>query len=418
MASVRRRDAKGVRATIASHMLCVLRIPVVPLSQACPPEGLSHVHRRLASLSCRYSLRDRRLYRVPQVYGRYHYTVLCDTMLQGRVFSKEAREAERQCNEYPRSAFAEDVTDAELLKIHTASIYWGTYHLYLTGGREFAAIPETRELYRDTHKYLHNAKPYDIFMAANGRSTVDGEGRKALIEALQGLTRPGPEPLSAPIVSKSSVCCGRGLVADTGLQPPEYFRLLSSSKIVICGWGLGERTACDDHAILAGAILMKPYSGFVEAFPDVYNPASSLYVPFNPDLSDFREVVARVLRNYHQFDQTRFLAQKLLVTADQTATARHFWRTVVRSVAVATNGTFGMPPLSPTLTERQWRMFHRANGSGDWDYVPSPRLAKNRSSSAAGEKAAATPPRRTSNHTIQPPQNVGLVDLVRNFLGR
>ena len=75
--------------------------------------------------------------------------------------------------------------------------------------------------YRDAHKYLHNAKPYDIFMAANGRGTVDGEGRKALIEALHGLTRPGPEPLSAPIASKSSVCCGRGLVAEAGLQPPE-----------------------------------------------------------------------------------------------------------------------------------------------------------------------------------------------------
>ena len=32
--------------------------------------------------------------------------------------------------------------------VGAASIYWGTYHLYLTGGREFAAIPETRELYR------------------------------------------------------------------------------------------------------------------------------------------------------------------------------------------------------------------------------------------------------------------------------
>lgn len=71
------------------------------------------------------------------------------------------------------------------------------------------------------HKYLHNPKPYDIFMAANARDTVDGEARRALIDALQGLTRTGTDPLAAPVVNKSAVCCGRGLVAGTGLQPQQ-----------------------------------------------------------------------------------------------------------------------------------------------------------------------------------------------------
>jgi hypothetical protein len=77
------------------------RVWVISARRRVAPRISSPTCARLASLSRRYSLRDRRLYRVPQVNNRYHYAVLCDTMLQGRVFSKEAREAVQSA---PRAA--------------------------------------------------------------------------------------------------------------------------------------------------------------------------------------------------------------------------------------------------------------------------------------------------------------------------
>ena len=76
----------------------------------------------------------------------------------------------------------------------------------------------------------------------------------------------------------------------------EFHDYLRRSKICVAPWGIGERIASDQKAILSGCILIKPLTDFVETFPDLYT--NKYYIPCNPDMTDLVKVCVNTLERY------------------------------------------------------------------------------------------------------------------------
>lgn len=83
-------------------------------------------------------------------------------------------------------------------------------------------------------------------------------------------------------------------IASPGRQIPrlEYYDQMRQSKVVISPWGWGEATYRDYEAMALGAVVLKPDSRYMEAWPDIYCPASEWY--YKPCLPDFSDAVARI----------------------------------------------------------------------------------------------------------------------------
>lgn len=71
-----------------------------------------------------------------------------------------------------------------------------------------------------------------------------------------------------------------------------YMDHLYNAKCVLSPWGWGEPCFRDVEAMLAGAIVIKPDTNYVAAWPDIYT--NNLYYPCKPDLSDVHEIARRV----------------------------------------------------------------------------------------------------------------------------
>jgi hypothetical protein len=79
----------------------------------------------------------------------------------------------------------------------------------------------------------------------------------------------------------------------------DYHSYLARSKVCIAPWGLGERIALDQKAILSDCIVIKPDTDFVLGFPDIYN--ENYYVKIKQDLTDLVDVCKYVLQNYDKY---------------------------------------------------------------------------------------------------------------------
>lgn len=97
--------------------------------------------------------------------------------------------------------------------------------------------------------------------------------------------------------------------SDTRLQ---YDTELLQSKVVVSPWGWGEACFRDYEAMAAGAVLVKPDSGYVLGDPDIFNYGSALYEPCAPDFSNLEEVLLNILSNYDQFLSMRQRALKVV----------------------------------------------------------------------------------------------------------
>jgi hypothetical protein len=79
-----------------------------------------------------------------------------------------------------------------------------------------------------------------------------------------------------------------------------YVETLASARVVFAPYGLGERIACDQFAVLSGARVVKPDCSNVRTVPDLYQ---SQHITFTkPDLSDLIDVLLRVLMQVDQED--------------------------------------------------------------------------------------------------------------------
>lgn len=351
-------------------------------------------HPNLAAHFREYALRDRSLYKkIPVPVGdRYHWQLTCNYTLarQRKEHAKYRSTTEHVCDgmgdgnpmpKYDPSMLSDEqakelLTDSDLDKVKVANFNWATYHNYLAGTRDFAGSRMMQRIFETAPHYLTVEKDLcDVFSINSPRATVDGLARQEVKERMEalnnqlkqasrwtsllrnvGLSRE-TRSTSASLPPTTRICTGR-------VNGSVYAEWLSRAKLSVCMWGLGERTACDEMAMLAGAVLLKPDTSFVESFPDVYNPHFQLYVPIRHDLSDLESQISRVLSNYKDFAHMRYLAQQLLRSADHQQMLRHFWRTVVAQVATLTNGTFSRPEVVPLDSRRRMLLedLKRSNG--------------------------------------------------------
>ena len=108
----------------------------------------------------------------------------------------------------------------------------------------------------------------------------------------------------------------------------EYRAGMKQSKVVLCPWGWGEATYRDYEAMALGAVVIKPDSSHVEAWPDVYQPGVAC-ATCRPDFSDVQDVISEVVRNWESYRPMRERARKLVVDAWQPAAiAKHIAGTI------------------------------------------------------------------------------------------
>jgi len=96
--------------------------------------------------------------------------------------------------------------------------------------------------------------------------------------------------------------CGelRRFPVQKSREDKKYHFLMRHSKVCISPLGDGELCWRDFEAIVHGAILIKPEITHIETWPDIYKPMET-YIPVKLDLSDFRETVFQVIKNYSKY---------------------------------------------------------------------------------------------------------------------
>lgn len=91
---------------------------------------------------------------------------------------------------------------------------------------------------------------------------------------------------------------------------PMYERHLLTAKCVLSPWGWGEPCYRDVEAMLAGCVLIKPDTGYVEAAPDIYDSSCNLYQPCKPDFSDVHSIVTDVVKSWSEYLPDRRYAMR------------------------------------------------------------------------------------------------------------
>lgn len=143
---------------------------------------------------------------------------------------------------------------------------------------------------------LDAVRPLDVFCGV----TVDyacpaiSWHRRQALHRLNGLGR--------------RVFLGRGRV----LPPPVYHELMRRSRICVSPWGLGETCHRDYEALLAGCVLIKPRTDFVDSLLPL---DECHYVACEPDFSDLRERVEEVLQSWPSYRERRARARDYVLDA-------------------------------------------------------------------------------------------------------
>mmetsp|Transcript_7054 Transcript_7054/g.12604 ORF Transcript_7054/g.12604 Transcript_7054/m.12604 type:complete len:219 (-) Transcript_7054:3-659(-) len=116
------------------------------------------------------------------------------------------------------------------------------------------------------------------------------------------------------------------------LNARSYATFLRRSKVVICPWGFGERTSCEHGGWMAGAVVVKPWSDWVLAYPDVYR-AGATYVAVKPDYSDLAEKVKAIVNHWETYRDMRVSVRDFFMNSSTRANfSHHFWNTICRVV--------------------------------------------------------------------------------------
>lgn len=282
-------------------------------------------YKRLAAYMKEYVPRDRRLLNSHKLgqKGRLHYGILCSA-IQWQNRNCKGDETVPP----PSVRFSSE----ELSKVVPASWNWGQYHIYLSGALE--------EVASEAHKLFKQPKDAcDLFLATHSRPNLDGHFRQIAIDASSALAgKPMPHRPKGP-----KLC-----IHQSKLSFKDYSRIMARSQATLCPWGMGERTACDEHAILVGAVLLKPNTDFVEGFPDVYEDGKN-YLALLVDFSDLGEKLARILEDKNgEITKMRQRSFHILRDTGRTAIAQDFWSKLRHQVGKASNGDFQKPMSNDT----------------------------------------------------------------------
>jgi hypothetical protein len=80
----------------------------------------------------------------------------------------------------------------------------------------------------------------------------------------------------------------------------EYYKRISSAKILLAPFGYGEMAPRDLEAAMFGSILIKPDMSYIDSKPDVYEDGVT-YVACKHDYSDLEEKIHDILGNYENY---------------------------------------------------------------------------------------------------------------------
>lgn len=175
---------------------------------------------------------------------------------------------------------------------------------------------------KESHsQLLKSPRDIDVFMAVHLRDEPGSYARAQVVVALEKYT--GPKELhlcksregAAAFPNLPSVC----------LTAKQYSGYLRRTKIVVCPWGFGERTSCEHGGWVSAAVVVKPWTDFVVAFPDMYRNGST-YMAALPDYSDLFAKVEHIVGHWDSYFSMRESAQKLFFKdVNQETFIDHFW---------------------------------------------------------------------------------------------
>ena len=80
----------------------------------------------------------------------------------------------------------------------------------------------------------------------------------------------------------------------------EYYKRISSAKILLAPFGYGEMAPRDLEAAMFGSILIKPDMSYIDSKPDVYEDGVT-YVACKHDYSDLEKKINEILGNYEKY---------------------------------------------------------------------------------------------------------------------
>jgi len=118
--------------------------------------------------------------------------------------------------------------------------------------------------------------------------------RKAVMETLVNLNKKYPKSfVTGPVISKA-----------------DYTKEVRNSKALVSPFGYGEICYRDMEAFIHGCILVKPDMEHVETFPNVFIK-NETYIPTKWDLSDLKDTLLEVDKNYKNYQNIAQRGQEL-----------------------------------------------------------------------------------------------------------
>lgn len=116
------------------------------------------------------------------------------------------------------------------------------------------------------------------------------------------------------------------------LSMQQYWASLLRSRICVSPWGWGAACHRDAEAILAGCVLVKPYTDFIDTWPDLYR-AGETYICCRPDFGDLDSIVESILSRWDDFESFREInRQRLLDECDPWRLTHRFARLVREAI--------------------------------------------------------------------------------------
>jgi hypothetical protein len=129
-----------------------------------------------------------------------------------------------------------------------------------------------------------------------GKRPAVGGRRIDLHARFEGNGTPWYQAMRAEATAAVDRLQGVSMVRGQGVHAAQFLTEMRHSKVCVSPFGYGEVCWRDYEAALTGAALVKPDMSHVETDPDIFIPWET-YAPVAWDLSDFGDVVQRLLRD-------------------------------------------------------------------------------------------------------------------------
>lgn len=225
-------------------------------------------------------------------FGRYHYRLMYDAYTR-ETWIRTTKERDLSTNYYRGLMTLPAISKENLKKFHHA--LW-----------DFNSSPLSRActFFRESSIDFEAKRDIDVFCVNNDKKGIQGWMRKKAKKIVSGM---------------------RDVNTATEKMPfDEYNNALLNSKVAIACWGWGEWVHMDASTMYGGNILIKPDSGFVRMYPDIYLN-NETYLPCKADFSDLEKTIRTALENYDSFLEMRKKNRDRLLEVNPKRCAELFW---------------------------------------------------------------------------------------------